>query len=183
MTSRAHADARAAPATTWSVEPPQEERHPRPDPCTIVLFGATGDLAARDLLPALYELELRDLLPRRYAILGSGRKEMSDDAFRRVAHEAVADRDDFADASWRTFAKRLHYAPADSAQALEPGGWKSLARCMDELREDVDLPQNTLFHLAVPPSVFGGHRPAARRAGRDPRRPLLEAARGREAVR
>src|SRR4051812_24353103 len=59
-------------------------------PLAFVIFGATGDLAQRKLLPALYNLALRGLLPAQFAMIGFGRTELTNEAFRRFAHEAVA---------------------------------------------------------------------------------------------
>ncbi|MGD8873307.1 MAG: glucose-6-phosphate dehydrogenase, partial [Gemmatimonadota bacterium] len=127
----------------------------RPEPCLIVLFGAGGDLAGRSLLPALQELLARDLLPERYAVLGSGRTPMDDTSFRELARRALDSHDEFTEDRWGRLAPRLHYARADAGASLEEGDWNHFADKVDEVRNEHDLPGNTLFHLAVPPSAFG----------------------------
>lgn len=146
----------------WTNAGKDDDARVRPAPCLIVLFGATGDLSARSLLPALQELLARDLLPERYAIVGSGRRPMDDAAFRELAREAVASHAEFTEDRWARLAPRLHYQRADAEAPLDEGGWTALAERLRDLREEHELPGNTLFHLAVPPSAFGN---IARRLG------------------
>src|SRR5436190_23737439 len=84
------------------------------EPVTIVIFGGSGDLAHRKLLPALYNLHLDGLLPPRIAIVGSGRKEMPDDQYRAFAKDGVSQfsRRGVDDAAWQTFAPSLFFANA-----------------------------------------------------------------------
>ena len=60
-----------------------------PQPCTLVIFGGSGDLARRKLIPAVYNLMLDGILPPNYAVLGNGRKPLSDPDFRQTAREAI----------------------------------------------------------------------------------------------
>src|SRR5689334_13930125 len=93
-----------------------------PPPQTLVVFGASGDLSRRKLLPALYDLAYEGLLPERCAIVGSGGSRLDDAAFRERAREAVAafSRHRLDDARWEAFARELSYvsAPLDDAQAF-----------------------------------------------------------------
>ncbi len=80
-----------------------------PPPQTVVVFGASGDLARRKLLPALYDLAYEGLMPERYAIVGTGGSRLSDQDFRERAREAVAgsSRHRLDEARWDAFARGL----------------------------------------------------------------------------
>src|SRR4051812_4694892 len=86
-----------------------------PDPCILVIFGASGDLTKRKLFPALYSLAYRRLLPEKFAVVGIARTEESDDDFRDRMKEAVQQfgRDEFRDDVWDTLAGGMRYIPAD----------------------------------------------------------------------
>lgn len=125
-----------------------------PDPFTLVLFGATGDLAARKLLPSLYGLFRRGLLPEVYAIAAVGRRAKDDAAFRADARAAVqrfGHGHDASLSSWNDFAGHLHYLRADY---LAPGGMAELARGVRDLEQRERLPGNRLFYLATDPGHF-----------------------------
>src|ERR1700692_2060635 len=85
------------------------------EPATIVIFGGSGDLTHRKLLPALYNLHVDGLLPPRIAIVGVGRKAMSDDAYREFAKDGVTQfsRRPLDAAAWQTFAASLFVAAVD----------------------------------------------------------------------
>src|SRR5438105_15173866 len=96
---------------TTEEEQERQERNPlleglqvraTPDPCVLVIFGASGDLTTKKLFPALYSLAFRRLLPERFAVLGVARTEESDDEFRERMKEAVKEhaRDPFKDETW-----------------------------------------------------------------------------------
>src|SRR2546423_1855137 len=84
--------------------------HP-PKPCTLVIFGGSGDLSHRKLLPALYNLFLDGMLPTAYAVVGVGRTPLSDDDFRKFAREGVMkySRQSLKDSAWAQFEQRLFY--------------------------------------------------------------------------
>lgn len=111
----------------------------------LLVFGATGDLAQRKLLPALYELSLQGLLPQRGDILGTATRELGDHGFREVATEAVKQfsRTGFRRDGFAQFAKRLRYVPTTHDQ-VGTGG---------KLAGALRLPRR-LIYLAVPPSAF-----------------------------
>src|SRR5438067_1679721 len=92
--------------------PVQEGRSLRrtPDPCALVIFGASGDLTHKKLMPALYALMLRRLLPPRFAIVGVARSEEDDDGFRDDMKQAVQKhaRDEFRDDIWNALAESMH---------------------------------------------------------------------------
>src|SRR5204862_556430 len=82
-----------------------------PDPCVLVIFGASGDLTTKKLFPALYSLAFRRLLPERFAVLGVARTEESDDEFRERMKEAVKEhaRDPFKEEIWDGLAEGMAY--------------------------------------------------------------------------
>src|SRR5207244_2891374 len=93
----------------------------RPNDHVIVLFGATGDLAKRKLIPGLFHLAVSGLLPERYRIVGTSRKPLSDDEFRELARTAVDEfgRREATDETWPDFAERLPYAASDAGVAAD----------------------------------------------------------------
>jgi glucose-6-phosphate 1-dehydrogenase len=124
-----------------------------PDPCALVIFGASGDLTHKKLMPALYALAVRRLLPPRIAIVGVARTEGDDDAWRDDMKGAVQQhaRDPFRDDVWDELSRRLHYVATDFADA---GGEDKLHDLLGKLDEELDLGGNRVFYLAVPPPVF-----------------------------
>src|SRR4029079_17242988 len=88
-----------------------------PDPCALVIFGASGDLTHKKLMPALYALAVRRLLPQRFAILGVARTEGDADSFRQDMEAAVKQhgRDPFRQETWDELAAQLHYVSTDFA--------------------------------------------------------------------
>src|SRR5215813_2522029 len=91
--------------------PPAREALPQVEPCTLVIFGGSGDLARRRLIPALYNLLLDGLLPTRYAVIGLGRRSMTDEAFRATVRDGVVahSRQALAEDKWNDFAPHLFY--------------------------------------------------------------------------
>jgi glucose-6-phosphate 1-dehydrogenase len=120
---------------------------------TLVVFGASGDLARRKLLPALYDLAYEGLLPERYAIVGSGGSQVGDTAFRDRARAGI---DEFSrhrldEGRWQAFARGLSYvsAPLDDADAFGPLGERLVA-----LDTEFGAEGRRLFYCATPPSAF-----------------------------
>lgn len=142
----------------------------QPDPCTIVIFGANGDLAKRKLLPAIYHLAKDKLLPDGSDILGVARHEMTDDAFRAMMGEAVRASDEigeFDEGVWRALAPRMHYSFGDLG---DPATYDRLGQCLGELESRRTHPApNRLFYLALPPSVFPEVVRALSKSGLAPR--------------
>ncbi len=125
-----------------------------PPPCLLVIFGASGDLTRRKLVPALYGLFRERLLPDGFAVLGVSRTPYADDAFRTLLRATLAERSaaGWDAASWDDFARRLFYQPAD---IQDPGGVASLARRIRELCAECAIPGNLLFYAAVAPRFYG----------------------------
>src|SRR5438132_13442048 len=94
------------------------------EPCTVIIFGASGDLTKRKLVPALYRLVQQRLLPAEFAIVGLARTEMNDDEFRQKMREAVAE---FSEAKsvddevWQSFAQGLYYLTEDMGTEVDYG--------------------------------------------------------------
>ena len=126
----------------------------RPDPCLLVIFGASGDLTAKKLMPALYALALRRLLPERFGVVGAARSEESDDEFRERMKKAVQDhaRDPFRDDVWEELADGMRYVTLDFA---DDHGEDELARTLAELDEERETQGNRVYYFAVPPSAIG----------------------------
>jgi glucose-6-phosphate 1-dehydrogenase len=125
---------------------------PRPEDHVIVLFGATGDLAKRKLLPGLFHLHAAGLLPREYRVIGSAPKAfaMSEEEFRAHARNAVAQfgitKPDSP--SWPEFEQRLSFGMA------EPGNTSELEAAIQRAEKEIGGSPRRLFHLAVPPAAF-----------------------------
>ena len=124
-----------------------------PQPCTIVIFGATGDLTHRKLVPALYNLAAEGELPPAVAVLGFARRPKTDDQFRQEMEEATRQfsRQNVRDEIWTTFAKSLFYHQSDFS---EEEGYKTLAARLDQLDSERGTRGNRLFYLAVAPEQF-----------------------------
>jgi glucose-6-phosphate 1-dehydrogenase len=119
----------------------------------LVIFGASGDLTHRKLMPALYALMVRRLLPPRFAVVGVARTEGDDDAFRSDMKEAVQKhaRDEFRDDVWDELAQNMHYVSTDFA---DEGGEDKLEEMVERLDAERDLGGNRVYYLAVPPAAF-----------------------------
>src|SRR5579863_8909262 len=123
------------------------------DPCAIVMFGASGDLAKRKLLPALYDLALHSCLAPRFRLLGFARTELSDDAFRTTAGEFLSkvEQGGANDGKRKEFLEHLHYFPGNYD---DPESYKKLAQRLEALDGEGQLGGNRLFYLATPPEVY-----------------------------
>jgi glucose-6-phosphate 1-dehydrogenase len=126
----------------------------RPQPCVIVIFGASGDLTMRKLMPALYSLAFRHLLPERFAIVGAARTEATDEEFRERMKEAVQKyaRDEFRQDVWDELAGGMRYATLDFS---DPHGEDELAELLTEVDRERGTEGNRIYYFAVPPSAIG----------------------------
>ncbi len=139
-------------------------RLPRvPEPCALVIFGASGDLTQRKLFPAIYSLAYRNLLPERFAIIGVARSPETDTEFRNRMKEAVREfgRDPLQEKVWRRLAAGMHYVATDFADA---GSEDRLVELMHKVDRERGTAGNRVLYLAVPPSAISvlvdrlGHR-------------------------
>ncbi|HEX2388143.1 MAG TPA: glucose-6-phosphate dehydrogenase, partial [Solirubrobacterales bacterium] len=120
-----------------------------PDPHVVVLFGASGDLAARKLLPGFFHLEGAGLLPDAYRIVGTATDDLDDEGFVEHARKAIQEfsRTDVTDAAWDRFAARLSYVPISA-------GAEALGTAVTRARQDIGGETRLLHYLAVPPAAF-----------------------------
>jgi glucose-6-phosphate 1-dehydrogenase len=125
-----------------------------PDPCAMVIFGASGDLTQKKIFPALYSLAFRRLLPEKFGVIGVARTEESDDDFRERMKEAVHKyaRDEFRDDVWEPLAEGMRYVATDFADEM---GENKLGAALNELDSERGTAGNRVYYLAIPPSVFG----------------------------
>jgi len=132
------------------IEPVRTER--TPDPCVMVIFGASGDLTKRKLLPAVYTLYKERLVPSNFSVVGFSRSDMSDDDFRSRMQAGVEEFGGRVDtATWQKFAAGLRYI---SAHPHHPEEYVKLANVLSELDRERGTGGNRIFYLAVPPSSF-----------------------------
>ena len=126
-----------------------EER--RAEPCTLVVFGASGDLTRRKLMPAIHSLVRDGLLHPQSWIVGFARSPWSDDDFREQMRGALDEHSEADEGAWNDLSTRLAYVPGnfDDEQSFA-----NLAQRLRELKTK-GAPENRLFYLATPPSFFG----------------------------
>ena len=124
-----------------------------PEPCALAIFGASGDLTQRKLMPALYALAYRNLLPREFAVVGVARTQMSTDDFRERMRQAVVDhaRDEFRDDVWEELAEGLRYVATDFA---DENGEQVVIDCLTDLDSSRGTMGNRVYYLAVPPAAI-----------------------------
>jgi glucose-6-phosphate 1-dehydrogenase len=122
------------------------------NPCLILIFGASGDLTKRKLIPALFDLYVSKQLPEQFAILGVSRTEMTDEAFREKVEPFLKKfAADYSEDKWRAFGKRVHYHSADSTVSDDFPGLKTR---MAELRQQHNVGENVLFYLSLAPQLY-----------------------------
>jgi len=122
------------------------------DPCVLVIFGASGDLARRKLLPALYDLAYDRRLPARFAILGFARSKWDENEFRRVVKTGIEEfsRRSIDDAVWESFSSKLRYL---SGNYDDPASHAQLSKVLDAIDSELGTAGNRLYYMAVPPSA------------------------------
>jgi glucose-6-phosphate 1-dehydrogenase len=124
------------------------------EPCAVVIFGASGDLAKRKLIPALYRLVQERLLPAEFAIIGLGRTPMSDEEFREKMKASVAE---FSEAKsvdeevWRSFAQGIRYLPSNISNADD---YQKLGELLGEVDRERGTQGNRLFYLSTAPEFY-----------------------------
>ena len=143
----------ARPTLQLGAFPAQSERA---DTCTMVIFGATGDLTKRKLFPALYQLAAEQLLAPGFMVLAVGRESSeTDDSFREKMHAALKESDEvkhFDEDVWASLAKRTFYSGGD---ASDRESYEGIKKRLDEIEAARPAEErNRFFYLAVPPSVF-----------------------------
>src|SRR4051812_10560525 len=129
--------------------------HPPGGPCVVVIFGASGDLTKRLLVPALYNLACEGLLPEQFAVAGMAMDELTTDAFREQMGRDIRSfhtRGQFDDAAWDQLCTRLHYTPG---RFDDPGAFARLLELVRRLDAECHAGGNVLFYMATPPPLFG----------------------------
>src|SRR5829696_2163096 len=156
-----HQITRHAPPSPAPAAAQDAASSPPAAPCTMVIFGASGDLTKRKLLPALYNLRKAGLLSDHFAVVGAARSAMSDDEFRRRAKQDLDGCDegksDPAVVDWLVL--RLHYLALD---ASSPSSYAELAARIAAVDKDHGTGGNVLYYLATAPDLFG---PTVRQLG------------------
>src|SRR5947209_7867223 len=124
-----------------------------PQPCSVVIFGATGDLTMRKLIPALYNIAADGELPPAVSVIGFARRKKTDEEFRKEQEESTRkfSRQPVRDEIWNAFAQGLFYHPSEFHDAA---GYKSLAERLDKIDKERGTGGNRLFYLAVAPDQF-----------------------------
>ncbi|MEO3861258.1 glucose-6-phosphate dehydrogenase [Acrocarpospora sp. B8E8] len=162
ISEEAHTAAAAVAATATTAEvfennplrDPRDKRLPRvAGPCVLVLFGVTGDLAKRKLLPAIYDLGNRGLLPPGFSLVGFARRDWAHEDFAQVTYEAVKQyaRTPFRDEVWKQICEGIHFCPGEFH---DEGAFDVLAMMLKEIDETRGTGGNYAFYLSVPPKFF-----------------------------
>ncbi len=124
-----------------------------PEPCVMVILGATGDLAHRKLIPSLYNLEVDHLLPHGFTVVGFARQDQHQESFRDDMRHAVDEYSRYAPIQpqvWDSFAQGLFFQPADFG---DPECYRKLVDVLKKVDEERGTQCNRIFYLAVPPTV------------------------------
>lgn len=143
-----------APPTTNPLRDPADRRLPRvAGPCSIVLFGVTGDLARKKLLPAIYDLANRGLLPPGFALVGFARRDWRDQDFAAIAKDAVREyaRTPFRDDLWNQLAEGFRFVAGEFSDS---DAYQRLTDVLAELDRERGTNGNHAFYLSIPPTFF-----------------------------
>jgi glucose-6-phosphate 1-dehydrogenase len=133
---------------------PRDRRLPRvPEPCALVVFGVTGDLARKKLLPAIYDLANRGLLPPDFVLLGFARRDWGDGDFENLARKSSQEhaRTSWNEEVWKRLCGNIKFVPGafDDDEAFD-----TLGQTLDDLRASHGVRGNAAFYLSVPPRMF-----------------------------
>jgi glucose-6-phosphate 1-dehydrogenase len=124
------------------------------EPCSVILFGASGDLAKRKVIPAMYDLAQHNSLGERYSILGFARTPMTDESFRTAIGDAaktISEVGPIEPAKWNAFSSNLYYSAGEYG---DPNSYAQLAKRLAEIDAEKKLGGNRLFYLSTPPEVY-----------------------------
>ncbi|HEY5248365.1 MAG TPA: glucose-6-phosphate dehydrogenase, partial [Dermatophilaceae bacterium] len=133
---------------------PQDKRLPRiAGPCSLVLFGVTGDLARNKIMPAIYDLANRGLLPPSFSLVGFARRDWTQADFAKVVRESVRAhaRTPFHHGVWRNLAEGFRFV---SGTFDDPGAFDVLRETLHSLSEERGTAGNYIFYLSIPPASF-----------------------------
>ena len=134
---------------------PQDRRLPRiAGPCGMVLFGVTGDLSRKKVMPAIYDLANRGLLPPGFSLVGFARRDWANQDFAQIVHDSVKQyaRTEFREEVWNQLAEGFRFVPGNFN---DDAAFEELRRTIEELDEVRGTGGNHAFYLAIPPGFFG----------------------------
>ncbi|HEU5454792.1 MAG TPA: glucose-6-phosphate dehydrogenase, partial [Nocardioides sp.] len=150
---------------------PRDKRLPRiAGPCSLVLFGVTGDLARKKLMPAIYDLANRGLLPPGFSLVGFARRDWADQDFGKIVYQSVRERarTPFREEVWRSLAEGIRFVPGNFD---DDASFDLLAQVVAELDEQRGTGGNHAFYLSIPPSSFATVCQQLERSGLSTRTP------------
>ncbi len=147
-------DPRLEPPRRNPLRDPRDRRLPRvPEPCALVVFGVTGDLSRKKLLPAVYDLHSRGLLPTDFVLVGFARRDWGDGDFEDMAREAAQAhaRTPWREDIWSRLAGNIRFVPGSFD---DDNAFDQLCACTDEMRDEHGIKGNAAFYLSIPPAAF-----------------------------
>ena len=133
---------------------PQDRRLPKiAGPCGLVIFGVTGDLSRKKLMPAVYDLANRGLLPPGFSVVGFARRDWADQDFAQIVHDSVRSysRTAFREEVWRQLAEGIRFVPGDFN---DDNAFETLKKTIEELDRERGTGGNHAFYLSIPPRFF-----------------------------
>jgi glucose-6-phosphate 1-dehydrogenase len=148
------AETDGAPQPKNPLRDPRDRRIPRvAGPCVLVMFGVTGDLARKKLMPAIYDLANRGLLPPGFSFVGFARRDWADQDFAQVTYQAVKEyaRTPFRDAVWEQLSEGVRFV---SGSFSDDAAFDELAQCVRKLDVERGTGGNYAFYLSIPPGQF-----------------------------
>ena len=125
-----------------------------PEPCVVVIFGASGDLASRKLVPALHNLQMEGRIPDASAVIGTSRTEYSHEDFQKQMYESVEEHSRISpkDEDWKLFFKDIYYVPGD---LTDEASFQEIGKVLEEIDERNGTAGNRIWYLALLPELFG----------------------------
>src|SRR3954447_20038600 len=122
-------------------------------PSGLVIFGVTGDLSRKKLMPAVYDLANRGLLPPGFSLVGFARRDWEDEDFAQIVHDSVREhaRTEFREEVWQQLAEGMRFIPGDFG---DDAAFKQLRAAVEELDASRGTSGNYAFYLSVPPKFF-----------------------------
>jgi len=142
------------PQSANPLRAPQDRRLPRiPEPCAVVIFGVTGDLARKKLIPAIYDLANRGMLPPSFVVAGFARRDWGDDDFEALAKKSAKEhaRTPWRDEVWARLAGNMKFV---GGSFDDDNAFDELAATLDDLHETHKIAGNAAFYLSIPPTAF-----------------------------
>jgi len=152
--SRIDDDETGEPLNDNPLRDPQDRRLPRiPEPCAVVIFGVTGDLARKKLIPAIYDLANRGMLPPSFVVAGFARRDWGDDDFEALAKKSAQEhaRTPWREEVWARLAGNIKFV---GGSFDDDAAFDELSKTLDDLCDTHQIKGNAAFYLSIPPSAF-----------------------------